>query len=166
MTVSLYFCDPWWKIFGQRRNSEDLKNKIEANSVICCKIWDSFGCRKYCQYYWFGTKMLRSKTDLFSFRSYIYHMTKMDRIHIFENELNLYMLFASFPSEVLRRTMFINRVYTCSGEKAIFVLKRNLYLFWREIYISRQLNLFLRTMFVVVGLFVVTTTLRTKTRTI
>ena len=77
----------------------------------------------------------------------------------------VYMLFASFPSEVLRRTMFINRVYTCSGEKAIFVLKRNLYLFWREIYISRQLNLFLRTMFVVVGLSVVTTTLRTKTRT-
>ena len=32
-------------------------------------------------------------------------------------------------------------------------------LFWRKIYISRQLNLFLRTMFVVVGLSLVTTTL-------
>jgi len=49
--------------------------------------------------------MLRSKTDLFSFRSYIYHMTKMDRIHIFENGPDLYAV--------------------CKSR--VFVLERNLY---------------------------------------
>ena len=151
MTVSLYFCDPWWKIFGQRRNSEDLKNKIEANSVICCKIWDSFGCRKYCQYYWFGTKMLRSKTDLFSFRSYIYHMTKWTKYIFLRMDWTFLLLTGTFWGGL--------------GMKGVFGLSNNtvfitwISLFWKEIYISRQLNLFLRTMFVVVGLSFVTTTL-------
>ena len=51
------------------------------------------------------------------------------------------------------------------GMKGVFGLSNNtvfitwISLFWKEIYISRQLNLFLRTMFVVVGLSFVTTTL-------
>ena len=113
-----YFCDPWWKIFDQWSMMCDLwPLKIQQGYMIWRfkpplwpdnhKIWDSwkrFGCRKCCQH-WFGTKMVSSTKDLFSFRSYIYHMTKMDRIHIFENGPDLYAV--------------------CKSR--VFVLERNLY---------------------------------------
>lgn len=113
-----YFCDPWWKIFDQWSMMCDLwPKKIQQGYMIWRfkpplwpdnhKIWDSwkrFGCRKCCQH-WFGTKMVSSTKDLFSFRSYIYHMTKMDRIHIFENGPDLYAV--------------------CKSR--VFVLERNLY---------------------------------------
>ena len=108
-------------------------------------IWDSFLLQMfwlpqiYCLH-WFGTKMLSSTKDLFSFRSYIYHMTKMDRIHIFGLNLSAVHRDLDNPNTLFK--------YSCIS------------LFWKEIYISLQLNLFLRTMFVVVDFSLVTTTLK------
>ena len=88
--------------------------------------------------------MLSSTKDLFSFRSYIYHMTKMDRIHIFGLNLSAVHRDLDNPNTLFK--------YSCIS------------LFWKEIYISLQLNLFLRTMFVVVDFSLVTTTLKIEER--
>ena len=67
-------------------------------------------------------------------------MTKMDRIHIFGLNLSAVHRDLDNPNTLFK--------YSCIS------------LFWKEIYISLQLNLFLRTMFVVVGFSLVTTTLK------
>ena len=139
------------------------RSKIKATSATCADLrfkphppsssFSSakyFGCHKYCLH-WFGTKMLSSTKDLFSFRSYIYHMTKWTKYIFLRMDWTFLLLTGTFWGGL--------------GMKGVFGLSNNtvfitwISLFWKEIYISRQLNLFLRTMFVVVGLSFVTTTL-------